>query len=57
MDDNGTITKEDFKAHQKEVNQYIRQNLKFEFHKEEDERKLISLEHLAIAVFNSSYND
>lgn len=55
--DKGTITKEDFKAHQKEVNQYIRQKLKFKFYKEQDERKLISLEHFAIAVFNPSHND
>jgi hypothetical protein len=55
--DKGTITKEDFKAHQKEVNQYIRQKLKFKFYKEQDERKLISLEHFAIAVFNPAHND
>lgn len=55
--DNSTISKEDFKAHQKEVNQYIRQKLKFKFYKEQDERKLISLEHFAIAVFNPSHND
>ena len=55
--DKGTISKEDFKAHQKEVNQYIRQKLKFKFYKEQDERKLISLEHYAIAVLNPSHND
>lgn len=55
--DKGTITKEDFKAHQKEVNQYIRQKLKFKFYKEENERKLISLEHFAISIFNPSHND
>jgi hypothetical protein len=55
--DNGTITKEDFKAHQKEINQYIRTKVKFKFHKEQDERKLISLEHFAIAIFNPSHND
>jgi hypothetical protein len=55
--DKGRITKDDFKAHQKEVNQYIRQKLKFKFYKEQDERKLISLEHFAIAVFNPSHND
>ncbi len=55
--DKGTVTNEDFKAHQKEVNQYIRQKLKFKFYKEQDERKLISLEHFAIAVFNPSHND
>ena len=55
--DNGTITKEDFKAHQKEINQYIRTKVKFKFYKEQDQRKLISLEHFAIAVFNPSHND
>ena len=55
--DKGTLTKEDFKAHQKEVNQYIRQKLKFKFHKVQDERKLIRLEHFAIAVFNPSQSD
>ncbi len=55
--DKGTLTKEDFKAHQKEINQYIRQKLNFKFFKEQDERKLISLEHFAIAIFNPAYND
>lgn len=55
--DNGTITKENFKAHQREVNQYIRQKLKFKFLKEQDERKLISVEHFAIGVLVPVYND
>lgn len=55
--DKGTITKEDFKAHQKEINQYIRTKVKFKFYKEQGQRKLISLEHFAIAVFNPSHND
>lgn len=55
--DRGIITKEDFKIRQKEINQYIRQKLKFIFYQEQDERKLISLEHFAIAIFNPVFND
>jgi hypothetical protein len=55
--DKGAITIEDFKAHQKEVNQYIREQLKFKFLNVADGRQLISLEHFAIAVFNPCYND
>lgn len=55
--DKGAITIESFKAHQKEVNQYIREQLKFKFLNIADERQLISLEHFAIAVLNPSHND
>lgn len=55
--DNGIITSEEFKAHQKEINQFIRTKIKFKFFKEEDERKLITLEHYAIAIFNPRHND
>ena len=55
--DNGIITKDDFKAHQKEINQYIRSELKFKFYQAQDERKLISLEHFAIAVLTPVHND
>ena len=46
-----------FKSHQKEINQYIKEKLKFKFHKELDERKLIRLEHFGIAIFNPAHND
>jgi hypothetical protein len=53
----GIISNEEFKAHQKEVNQYIRQKLKFKFYNVQDERKLINLEHFAIAILNPVHND
>lgn len=53
----GKITDEDFKGHQKEINQHIRQKLKFRFHKEQDERILSCLEYFAIAIFDPIYND
>ena len=53
----GTISKEDFKAHQREVNIYIKKSLKFKFYKEQNKEKLISLEHFAIAILNPMYND
>ena len=55
--ENGSITIEDFKAHQKEINQFIRQKLKFKFFPVPDESELITLEHFAIAVLNPLYND
>lgn len=53
----GIISIEDFKAHQKEVNLHIKRSLKFKFHEEQDEQKLICLEHFSIAIFNPVHND
>lgn len=55
--ESGAITIEDFKAHQKEINLFIREKLKFKFFPVSDERKLITFEHFAIAVLNPLYND
>ncbi len=53
----GLLSKETFKGHQKEVNQYIKEKLKFKFYKEEGGRKLVSLEHFAISLLNPIHND
>jgi hypothetical protein len=55
--DNGKITQEDFVAYQREINQYIREQLQFKFYEVKDEKELISLEHFAIGVLQPKYND
>ena len=53
----GTVTLEDFMAHQREVNKYIKEKLKFKFFKQSNARRLIRLEHFAIAILNPIHND
>ena len=53
----GYISLDDFQNHQSQVNEYIKSKLIFRFCREEDQRKLISLEHFAIAILNPVYND
>lgn len=51
----GVITKEQFKAAQKIVNNTVRGAFRFKFL--EEEKELDSLEHFAIAVLRPLYND
>ena len=53
----GIMSENIFKSHQKDVNSYIKQHLKFKFHQEQDARLLISFEHYAIAILNPMHND
>lgn len=55
--DSGKISLEDFKKHQKFVNEHIRTVLKFRFHPMEDEHELGRLEHFAIAIFDPPFNE
>ena len=51
----GVITKEQFKAAQRSVNNTVRGAFRFKFL--EEEKELDSLEHFAIAVLRPLYND
>ena len=50
------LTLEQFIEGQKNINNFIRNELGFKFYEIEDQ-ELISLEHFAIAIFDPIYND
>jgi hypothetical protein len=54
--DEKLLTLEKFILEQKNINQFIKNKLKFKFH-EIDGKQLTLLEHFAISVLNPKYND